>query len=91
MMGLDMNKNDIILIVFVLLITISLILFNKKEKGNEAIVYYKNDILLNINLSIDKIYEVNGDNGIVKIEVKTNINLLSKGNTIKVITREKNK
>ncbi|MBE6149927.1 MAG: NusG domain II-containing protein [Firmicutes bacterium] len=66
-----MNKNDfkLILVILVLIIVLFIIFYNKKEKAYFANVYYKSDIILQIDLNIDKIYEVNGDNGIVKIEV----------------------
>ena len=68
-----MNKNDIKLVVIVLIIIIllfSLALFRKK--ANIANVYYENELILEIDLSINKIYEVDGYNGKVKIEVLNN-------------------
>ena len=68
-----MNKNDIKLVVIVLIIIIllfSLTLFRKK--ANIANVYYENELILEIDLSINKIYEVDGYNGKVKIEVLNN-------------------
>ena len=68
-----MNKNDIKLIVIVLIVIIllfSLTLFRKK--ANIANVYYENELILEIDLSINKIYEVDGYNGKVKIEVLNN-------------------
>lgn len=71
-----MNKNDIKLIIIVLLITISLFslsLFQKKASiARKANVYYANDLILEIDLSINKTYEVEGDNGKVVIEVLNN-------------------
>lgn len=66
-----MNKNDfkLILIVIVLVIFLLIFFYKPKEEASFAIVYYKSEIVLKIDLNIDKIYEVNGDNGIVKIEV----------------------
>ena len=66
-----MNKNDIKLIFFILIIIISLLslrLFSKK--ANMAIVYHASDIILTIDLNIDNTYTVMGDNGEVKIIVK---------------------
>lgn len=67
-----MNKNDIKLISFTLvLILISLIIINiTKEKGNTAIVYYENKEVLKIDMNIDKEYTVQGLLGDVIIEVK---------------------
>ena len=68
-----MNKNDIILIIVVLFITVmlfSLSLF--KKKASIANVYHENDLILEIDLSINKTYEVDGDNGKVVIEVLNN-------------------
>ena len=65
-----MNKNDIKLIIIMIISIIIFIPFFYKESGNKAIVYYKNKEILNIDLNIDKTYEVNGNNGIVKIVVK---------------------
>lgn len=69
-----MNKNDIKLIVFVLLfIALSFIFLHRpKLLANMANVYYKSELIMSIDLSINNIYEVNGDNGIVKIEVNDN-------------------
>ena len=68
-----MNKNDIKLVVIVLIVIVllfSLTLFRKK--ANIANVYYENDLILEIDLSINKTYEVDGYNGKVKIEVLNN-------------------
>lgn len=68
-----MNKNDIKLVVIVLIVIIllfSLTLFRKK--ANIANVYYENELILEIDLSINKTYEVDGYNGKVKIEVLNN-------------------
>lgn len=69
-----MNKNDIKLIVIILIIIIILFLvyFLNTNKANMAYVYHENDLILTIDLSIDETYEVNGENGIVKIEVLNN-------------------
>ena len=68
-----MNKNDIKLVVIVLIVIIllfSLTLFRKK--ANIANVYYENELILEIDLSINKTYELDGYNGKVKIEVLNN-------------------
>ena len=66
-----MNKNDFKLIsmILVLIIVLLIIFYKPKEEASFAEVYYKSDIILKIDLNINKIYEVNGDNGVVKIEV----------------------
>ena len=66
-----MNKKDIILIIIILIFS-TLIFIYYKLNNNEvenAIVYHKKDIILNIDLNINNTYQVEGDNGIVKIEV----------------------
>ena len=67
-----MNKNDIKLIIFILVIVGILILIinlNKKE-GDTVEVYYKDDLVLSADLSINNIYTVEGLLGNVVIEVK---------------------
>ena len=66
-----MNKNDLKMILIVMLIIGILFLvyfFNKKE-ANEALVYHGTDLILTIDLNIDKEYVVQGDNGNVVIKV----------------------
>lgn len=68
-----MNKNDIKLVVIVLIVIVllfSLSVFRKK--ANIANVYYENELILEIDLSINKTYEVDGYNGKVTIEVLNN-------------------
>lgn len=69
-----MNKNDIKLLIIILIIIsiLFIIYFLNSKKANIAYVYYENDLILTINLSINQIYEVNGENGPVKIEVLNN-------------------
>ncbi len=67
-----MKINDIILIIVLLLIACLILIFNKKENGNQALVYYENDLILKIDLSQDNEYDVNGYNGNVHIIVKDN-------------------
>ena len=70
-MGLNMNKNDIRLIVVILLITcIFFIIQFSHKKADIAYVYHNSDIILTIDLNIDNNYTVMGDNGEVKISVK---------------------
>ena len=68
-----MNKNDIklIIIVFIVIILLfSLTLF--KKDAYIANVYYENNLVLEIDLNVDNIYEVQGYNGKVIIEVLNN-------------------
>ena len=68
-----MKKNDIILIIIILTISILIILFNQKEDSlTQAKVYYKNDIVLTIDMSINGEYDVQGYNGNVHIVVLDN-------------------
>lgn len=67
-----MNKSDLKLILILLTISLLILLIFKisQKESTNFMVYYENDLILKENLNIDKIYEVNGYNGIVKIEVK---------------------
>lgn len=67
-----MNKNDLkLILIIVILIIISFILyFILKDKSGYAYVYYENDLIEVIDLSIDNTYTVSGYNGEVVIEVK---------------------
>lgn len=67
-----MNKNDVGLIIIILIISIVLIgvySFNPKNNNLYAFVYYENKLLLEIDLSLkEKEYEVQGENGTVYIK-----------------------
>lgn len=63
-----MNKKDWLLIIIVIILSL-LFIFSSKISADVAYVYYESDLILTIDLNINKIYEVNGYNGIVKIEV----------------------
>ena len=68
------HKAEIIIISFLvisLLIGMLLVLLNLKG-GKKAIVYHGSDLVLEIDLSKDEVYEVNGDISPVKIVVKDN-------------------
>ncbi len=68
-----MNKKDLLLVVIILVISLLMLLFFTNSKsGNYAYVYYENNIIKKINLSIDSIYTVEGYNGSVVIEVLNN-------------------
>lgn len=69
---LNINKSDIFLIIILLVIIIFLLLLNNNDPSDKALVYYENDLILTIDLNKDDIYQVNGENGIVEIEVKDN-------------------
>ena len=67
-----MNKSDLKLIIIVLVIAIIslfMIALSNKDNNKQALVYYDNDLILTIDLTIKekKEYQVNGYNGIVKI------------------------
>lgn len=67
-----MNKNDQYLIISVTLLSIlGIILFSLfSENGKTAVVYYQNEKIKTINLTEDAVYEIEGENGIVTLEVK---------------------
>lgn len=67
-----MNKNDkkmILCIIFICILTIFMFKILKKD-NRHAHVYYENKVIKEIDLYIDNIYEVDGYNGKVVIEVK---------------------
>ena len=63
-----MNKYDIKFIIILIFIIVFILLITKKN-NNYADVYYSNKLILKIDLNIDKEYNVEGYNGIVKLEV----------------------
>jgi hypothetical protein len=69
-----MNKSDIklilIILIFLFICFLCLNIFN--NTGNYAFVYYENEIIKEIDLSIDDEYIVSGFNGDVVISVKSN-------------------
>lgn len=68
-----MNKNDLkLIIVLLIIVSISLLGFKllEKDSNKKAIVYYENEIILIIDLAEDKEYQVDGHNGKVNIVVK---------------------
>ena len=69
-----MNKNDWILIIIIIFISLSLLLFFKltNRESNQALVYNDNKLILTIDLTKDDKYQVMGLNGEVDIEVKNN-------------------
>lgn len=64
-----MKISDIILIILVILIAGTMIIFNKKEDSDQALVYYENYLVLKIDLNQNKEYDVEGYNGNVHIVV----------------------
>lgn len=66
-----MNKNDQTLIGCIIIICLLFIVTLNHSDHNVAVVYYKNEIIKKIDLSLDDIkeYQVNGENGIVTLEV----------------------
>ncbi len=69
---MNINKNDILLILIVLIISLILFLINTPKHGEIANVYYNNKLVKKIDLSIDKKYTVEGYNGKVVLLVKNN-------------------
>lgn len=71
-MNIKINKNDIVLIIILVTISILSIMFLniKKEDNLKANVYYNNELILTIDLRKDNIYKVDGYNGKVTIKVK---------------------
>jgi len=82
-----MNKSDlklVIVIILIILIIYSVIRFTKVE-GKTAIVYYKDEVILNIDLSIDNEYIVDGELGDVVLEVENGKIRVKKENSPKNI------
>lgn len=66
-----MNKQDIRLLIILLVITL-LLFFLFKNDGNYAYVYYENNLIKTIDLGKNDIYTVDGYNDKVVLEVKNN-------------------
>lgn len=66
-----MNKNDLKMIVIVLIIIaiLFIVFYFNKDKAHTALVYYGSEKILTIDLNINKEYVVKGDNGDVVIKV----------------------
>lgn len=67
-----MNKSDLKLILIILIIigiTFAVVSLNRKN-GNIAEVYYEDELILKIDMNIDKEYVVSGRLGDVVVEVK---------------------
>lgn len=68
-----MNKNDIWLMIIILMISsISIVSFSilKKEENKVAKIYYDKNLIKTVDLNIDQTFTVNGYNGEIYIEVK---------------------
>jgi len=69
-----MNKSDVYLILFLLLISIVLFLLFKTDKNIKYVnIYYENKLIKRVDLSVDNTYVVSGYNGEVVVEVKNNM------------------
>lgn len=73
-MVLDMNKSDFKLIVLLLIIIGGIFIFIgvTKKEGSIAEVYYEDEMVLSIDLNINKEYIIDGELGDVVLEVKDN-------------------
>ena len=65
-----MNKSDLKFILIILILSLILFLVSRIDNSNSASVYYDNNLILQIDLSKDNVYDVEGYNGNVVIEVK---------------------
>lgn len=65
------KKSDLIIIGLVLAVAIAALLFWPRQKGNVAVVSYNGEVVLEINLSDDGIYHIEGDLP-VTLEVRDN-------------------
>ena len=64
-----MNKYDLLLIVFLITVSFSFIFFSKSEEANLARVIYDGNVVMEIDMSKDGFYEVDGYLGVVSIQV----------------------
>lgn len=82
-----MNKSDIKLVVILLIAIVGVFIFINvtKEKGSIAEVYYEDELILSIDLSIDEEYTVGGELGDVVLEVKDGMIRVKKENSPKNI------
>lgn len=67
-----MNKSDIKLIIVLTLFLLIFFIFKNNKQNKVANVYYENELIKTIDLTIDNQYTVQGYNGEVVIEVKNN-------------------
>ena len=67
-----MNRSDIILVTFVILLGLILFILNKPVNGELAKVYHDSKLIKEISLSKNGKYVVDGDKGKVYIQVKNN-------------------
>jgi len=67
-----MNKSDVkVILIFLLIVVVGFIVMHISSKeGNIVEVYYRDNIVLTMNLDVDNEYIVDGDLGEVVIEVK---------------------
>lgn len=74
-----MKKSDVILIVLIVILN-TFFLFNTVEltSSKKANVYYDNVLMMELDLSVDGVYEVDGVNGAVEITVKDGMVAITK-------------
>ena len=67
-----MNRSDLKIIAFIILLALVLYLGLNlmKKEGNIASIYYEDDLLITVDLNIDKEYVVSGQLGDVILEVQ---------------------
>lgn len=86
-----MNKNDIKLIIFIIIIGFVFILFINinKEEGNAIEVYYEDKLILSADLNVNDVYTVDGKLGDVVIEVKDRkVRVLKENSPRNICSRE---
>jgi Uncharacterized protein conserved in bacteria len=67
---MDLNKSDkILFLIIIIVFIISLyIIFSHDSSGSNALVYKNGEVILEIDLNLDEqLYEVEGENGTVRI------------------------
>lgn len=86
-----MNKNDIKLIIFIIIIGfVCIFLINiNKEEGNAIEVYYEDKLILSADLNVNDVYTVDGKLGDVVIEVKDRkVRVLKENSPRNICSRE---
>lgn len=78
-----MKLNDLILIIIILLIVGIIFIFKDEQTTKQAKIYYENELVLTIDLSQNKEYDVEGYNGNVHIVVLDNKIKVEEENSLK--------
>lgn len=68
-----MNKNDVILITIIIIICLIMLSFMTNSNSNQsAVIYYNDEIILEVPLNKKEEYQVNGYLGVLLVETDIN-------------------